>query len=260
MGNRKSFIVVEDEKYICDEYRQCVGNHEGLYLIDTTDNTPDAVRLVQEYTPDAVVLDIELNSGSGSGITFLDAIKDTCPDKKPFILTVTNLPSAYMHEQIHKRGGDFIITKDKPDYSVDYVLDMIDTLVSESSLSKSRESELAKITMKQEYSKRLKDKIATEMNLICLKPSHKGTIYLKEAIEMNIKERPRNIAKAIADNHGTTADSVEKAMRHAINFAWRNDDIDVLLTHYTAVIDSERGAPSPTEFIYYYVEKIKREL
>lgn len=259
MDTRKTFIVLEDEDHICKEYSDRVKDHSNLFLVDIAHNASDAVTLVENYIPDAVVLDIQLNHGNGSGISFLDEIREKCPDKKPFVLVVTSLSSTYMHDRIREKGGDFIITKNKPDYSVDYVLDMIDNLVTIPSLKRSREEELAKLMMQREYSKRLKEKIATEMELLCMKPSLKGAAYLKEAIEINIEERQSNTYDVLAKQHAVTADSVEKAMRHAINSTWKND-IDMLLTHYTAVIDSERGAPTPTEFIYYYVDKIKREL
>ena len=38
MEMKKTFIVVEDEDYICDQYRLQVVNHENLYLIGTTNN------------------------------------------------------------------------------------------------------------------------------------------------------------------------------------------------------------------------------
>ena len=259
MELKKSFIVVEDEEYICEQYRSQVKEHENLYLIDTTNNAPDALKLVMDYTPDAVVLDIELNQGNGDGFSFLDDMKETCVGRKPLIIVVTNLISSYIHKRIHEKGGDYIITKSKPDYSVELVLNTIDSLVSISSLDKSRQAELAKMMAKQEYAMRLKKKIAAEMDMIGMKPSLKGARYIKEAIEMNVEERRDNTKALLAEKYSVTVDSIEKAMRHAIEVTWKNDP-ETLLFHYTAPIDSKRGAPSPAEFVYYYVDKIKREL
>ena len=259
MEMKKTFIVVEDEEYICDQYRLQVEDHENLYLIGTTNNPPDAVSMVKEYTPDAVVLDIELNQGNGDGFSFLDDIRESCVGKKPLIIVVTNLISSLIHSRIHEKGGDYIITKSKPDYSVEMVLNTIDSLVSVDSLDKSRQTELAKIMAKQEYAMRLKKKIAVEMEKLGMKPSLKGAGYLKDAIEMNVEKRRENTKAELAEKYSVTADSIEKAMRHAIEVTWNNDPA-ILLFHYTAPIDPKRGAPSPAEFVFYYVEKIKREL
>nr|WP_316621236.1 sporulation initiation factor Spo0A C-terminal domain-containing protein [uncultured Ruminococcus sp.] len=259
MEMKKTFIVVEDEEYICDQYRLQVEDHENLYLIGTTNNAPDAVDMVKEYTPDAVVLDIELNQGNGDGFTFLDDIKETCVGKKPLIIVVTNLISSLIHSRIHEKGGDYIITKSKPDYSVEMVLNTIDSLVSVDSLDKSRQAELAKIMAKQEYSMRLKKKIAVEMEKLGMKPSLKGARYLKDAIEMNVEKRRDNTKAELSEKYSVTADSIEKAMRHAIEVTWNNDPA-ILLFHYTSPIDPKRGSPSPSEFVFHYVDKIKREL
>lgn len=259
MEMKKTFIVVEDEEYICDQYRLQVENHESLYLIGTTNNAPDAVDMVKEYTPDAVVLDIELNQGNGDGFSFLDSIRETCIGKKPLIIVVTNLISSLIHSRIHEKGGDYIITKSKPDYSVEMVLNTIDSLVSVDSLDQSRQAELAKIIAKQEYAMRLKQKISVEMEKLGMKPSLKGTRYLKDAIEMNVEKRRENTKAELAKKYSVTADSVEKAMRHAIESTWNNDP-EILLFHYTAPIDPKRGSPSPAEFVFHYVDKIKREL
>ena len=48
-------------------------------------------------------------------------------------------------------------------------------------------------------------------------------------------------------------------MQNAINRAWKTTDIDDLLRYYEARINSERGVPTSTEFIYYYANKIRAE-
>ena len=60
--------------------------------------------------------------------------------------------------------------------------------------------------------------------------------------------------------YGKTDSSVERAMQNAINRAWRNSDIDELLTHYKAKISSDKGVPTLTEFIHYYANKIKSHI
>ena len=259
METKKTFIVVEDEDYICDQYRLQVEDHDNLYLIGTTNNAPDAVGMVKEFTPDAVVLDIELNQGNGDGFSFLDDVRESCIGKKPLIIVVTNLVSSLIHSRIHEKGGDYIITKSKPDYSIELVLNTIDSLVSVDSLDKSRQAELAKTIAKQEYAMRLKKKISVEMEKLGMKPSLKGAGYLKEAIEMNVEKRRENTKAELAKKYSVTADSVEKAMRHAIESTWNNDP-EILLFHYTAPIDPKRGSPSPAEFVFHYVDIIKREL
>lgn len=259
METRKSFIVVEDEQSICEEYRAKARERESLYLLETTNDALNAVKLVNELTPNAVILDIELNKGHGSGIDFLEGLKAIGTDRKPLILVVTNITSPLTHHRIHALDGDLIITKDKPDYSVDYVLNTLESLASSASINSNRQTEAAKAIAKAEYAKKRKDRIISELELIGIRSHLKGFTYLIEAIEMTCDESEENISRSIGDKYGKSADSVDKAMRNAIIGAW-NKDRDNFLERYTAYINKDRGLPSLMEFISFYVRKINREL
>ena len=54
--------------------------------------------------------------------------------------------------------------------------------------------------------------------------------------------------------------TISRAMQNAILHAWRVTPLEDLCTFYTARIDYERGVPTPTELIYYYAEKIRKEI
>lgn len=260
MEMKKCFIVVDDENYIRKQYQTEVADFSDLYLIDTTANAEEAVKLVRDYTPDAVILDIELNDGSGSGISFLEDLKNLSPDTKPLILVVTNITSSLIHERIHELGGDFIITKNKPDYSVAGVLSTLSSLISTSAITHNRQTEASKAIAQAEYATRRKDMIVKELDLLGFKPSLKGTQYLRDAIELNLDTRVNNVNEVLAKKYAVTADSVDKAMRHAINTTWQTAQVKTLLAHYTAYVDPKRGTPTATEFIFHYVDKIKRSL
>lgn len=258
MEYRKSFIVIEDEDYICEEYREKVKKRKNLYLIDTTDSASEGVRLVKEYSPDAVVLDIELNNGSGSGISFLEDLKTTCPGKKPLIIVATNITSYMLHSRIRELGGDLVITKTKPDYDIDSVLELLEVLASSASLDNSRRTEAAQAIAKAEQKKKQKDRITKEMELIGVKPNVKGFKYLCDAIELYCNGQTDKLAQSVANTYHVTADSVDKAMRHAITTAW-NRDQENFLNRYTAYIGKEQGLPLLMEFIGFFALKVQKE-
>lgn len=256
--DRRSFIVIEDEAYICKEYREKAKERENLYLIDTTDSADKGIQLVHEYTPDAVILDIELNSGHGSGFSFLEGLKATCAEKKPLILVVTNITSTVVHTRIRELGGDLIMTKNKPDYNIDSVLDILEALASPTAIDNARRTEAAQALAKAEYKKKRKIRIINEMELIGVKPNVKGFKYLCDAIELYCDGQTDKLAQSIANTYHVTADSADKAMRHAITTAW-NRDQENFLNRYTAYIDKEQGLPLLMEFIGFFALKVQKE-
>ena len=54
--------------------------------------------------------------------------------------------------------------------------------------------------------------------------------------------------------------TITNGIKNAIIRAWRSSSVDDLLIYYTAKINYKTGIPTPMEFIYFYVDKIKKEI
>ena len=67
-----------------------------------------------------------------------------------------------------------------------------------------------------------------------------------------------SIFQYLAKQHTASVGSISRTIQTAINAAWRNSSIDDLSKLYTAKVNYNTGVPTPTEFIYYYVEKIAK--
>ena len=70
-------------------------------------------------------------------------------------------------------------------------------------------------------------------------------------------ENQHKVCNFVARKWNKAECSVERAMQNAINRAWNTADTADLLKYYTAVIKSDRGVPTITEFIYYYAQQIR---
>lgn len=62
----------------------------------------------------------------------------------------------------------------------------------------------------------------------------------------------------IAKAFNTTAPRVERAIRHAIEVAWRRGDPDTLYRYFGNTIDPYKGKPTNSEFIAYISEYLKQ--
>jgi len=251
-------IVIEDDDVACNCFANCAQELETVNVLECTNDSVKGLKLVEEYLPDVVILDLELNDGKGSGIEFLDGLKELDINYKPFVLITTNNPSAIIHDFIRKAGADFIMSKQKKDYSekeaLEFLVTVKDSIVRKSS-SKDRESFIKDTEENRE--KRLKNKIIRELDYVGINPKFLGYNYLADAILLVINGEKENMLNILGEKYHKTNSSVERAMQTAINKAWRTSDIDELLEHYTARISSEKGVPTLMEFIYYYVKKVQ---
>lgn len=259
---QNSILIIEDDKIACEKFRNIIEHYENFTLIGFTASSTKAVELTKEYTPDAVILDLELtDKGEGNGIQYLKDLKMNNITPRPFILVTTNNSSNIIFESARQLGVDFFISKHQTDYSEKMVIDFLTTILSSPSstnlsIQTSDVDNLSPIQRKN----RIKSLAIKELNAIGINPKRKGYDYLADSILEAIEHPTALYIDAVAYNYRKTKESVTRAMQNAINTAWTTSDIDDLLNNYTARISTDRNSPTVAEFVRYYASKIRNEL
>ncbi len=260
MEQNLSLLLVEDNAKECSEIINYVDSLDDTYLIGVTNNTSKALSIIKEKNPDAIILDLELLNGLGNGLTLLQDLQNLSLLHMPYILITTNNSSNITHKSARGFGADFIMPKYKDDYSAKTVVDflrMMKNIIQSNKVSQQNTADCYDTFEQNE--KMLSRKICRELDLIGISTKASGYRYLVDAISIVIKAPCKNLCHIIGEKYGKTNFSVERAMQNAIQKAWRTTAIDDLLNLYTAKINSERGVPTITEFIYYYANKIKNQ-
>ncbi|MCM1497995.1 MAG: response regulator [Clostridium sp.] len=258
MNKRLNIILVDDDISVHTRFTEYADAAIDISILAATDNSYQAFELVKEYRPDAIVLDLELNRGTGNGLLLLRDLQCLLPSYKPYILVTTNNPSTVTHDCARKLGADFILSKRQTDYSEKKVIELLSLMkdtIKKSLYNRSPEHGYSESTVQKK--KRLTQLINIELDLIGISPKAVGYKYLTDAILLVLNDQQHNLCTTIGEKYAKTNTSVERAMQNAINSAWRSNDVDELLKHYTARIHSEKGVPTLTELIYYYANKIK---
>lgn len=253
-----SVLIIEDEEIASAELIECIEKDEGLKLANATNNSFEALELVRMHLPNVIILDLELHRGGGNGILFLHELHKMELELPPYILVTTHNMSDVTLEQVRSLGADFTLAKYETNYSAQYVIDNIN-LMRHAIRQKNTSKGLEMPVSPAETDRKLLTRIQREMDLIGIKPSSVGYKYLVDSIFLTYKGETGNIAKVLAPKYKKTDKSIERAMQNAIKQAWTTNDIDELLTHYTARIRSDRGVPTLMEFICYYAMKIERK-
>lgn len=263
-GKIEVLIVEDDQKDLNDLVREIDYSPDVFHLCGTTDSADDALRQVKEYCPDAVILDLELHQGMGDGLTFLKKLKAEHLSRVPFVLVNTNNISKITHQIVRDLGADFIYTKTKPGYTsaepVNFLKSLRTHILSQKTVVNDDGTAPSPNSSPELFEKRLRRMIVHELNTIGVNPKTKGFTYLAEAIEMVVRHKTQHICNDIGRRYKKAESSVERAMQNAINRTWNYGDPSVLLANYTAIIRSDKGVPTITEFIFYYGRKIETEL
>lgn len=259
MDRKLEILLVEDDPATCQEIAKSVEESDDIILVGITNNSSKAIEYVKECLPDAIILDLELHQGGGSGLNLLHELKTFSLTRTPYILVTTNNSSAVTYETARQLGADFILSKHQEGYCADKVLDFLRIIKSVIQNKPHSAAQEASGESPEQYKRRITRRITTELNYVGINPKSVGYTYLTEAIQIMLKQHTQNICGIIASNHGKTESSVERAMQNAINRAWKTSNIEDLLLHYKAKISSVKGNPTITEFICYYANKIKND-
>jgi len=263
MPKRIDLLVIEDDEATCLEYEQVCKQYDDVFLIGTSAHAKEALKITEEFKPNAVVLDLELQKGSGNGIDYLTHLDDYMLKVKPFVLVVTNNVSPITQSIVRNAGADFIIVKSQADYSVEMVVNFLRSIISkipDMNPNFPTSSPAIKKRIEEDYNQRLVKRITTELDIIGISPRFKGRNYLRDAIEMICHKEQTYICNEVAKKYGKTSSSVERAMQNAIDHAWKTTDITTLDEHYRAYVNPNKGVPTLTEFIYYYADKVKNNI
>lgn len=258
MERELSVLVIEDDENACKRFEDIAETMENISIVACTNDSERGIELLIEYMPDAVILDLELNDGRGSGIDFLTLLDKEELSYKPFVVVTSNNSSKMMVDYLRSFEIGFYVSKHKADYSEESVLGMLIAMKGTIQGSiKEVDKNYDSTDSANKKEKKLRRIITNELDLVGISPKAVGYKYLAEAIYLLINGEERPLSTVIGEKYKKSNPSVERAMQNAIDRAWRVGDTEELFKHYKARVDLRRGAPTLTEFIYYYEKKIR---
>lgn len=257
-------LLIEDDVNECEKFKEEVNNTDGVELIAVTNSSTEGLKYVKRYMPEAIILDLELNAGEGSGFEFVKELRKLKLTISPKIFVTTNVCSDSVYDYLHENKVDFIFYKKQEKYSVSNVIKTLLLLQGYSNNNNDNNNRNSEIGNSEDRIQELSDKVNKELDLIGVGIHLQGRKYLHDSIIYILtnenKDDKISINQYLMTKYKKASSTISRAMQNAIIHAWRISSIDDLEKYYTAKINYETGIPTPNEFIYYYVDKIKKAL
>lgn len=164
-------LLIEDDETECAMYKDLIESKDGIKLVAITNSSSEAIKYVNNYKPDGIILDLELNNGEGSGFDFIENLKKQKLDKYPKIVVTTNIYSDSVYNFLHKNKIDFIFYKNQVTYSRENVLN---TLLLLKAYEKPNKMIDFKLDSEKNEEDKLSDLINKELDLIGVGTHLKG--------------------------------------------------------------------------------------
>lgn len=252
-------LIIEDDINDCNNFINCIKKRDDFELVAITDSDIDALKYVKLKRPEGIVLDLELNdskSGNTNSLEFLSNLRKMNLNYTPIVIVTTHVYSKKTYEILHRNQVDLILYKDHPKYSCDIVLNNF-LKYRDVTLDNDNKAIVEKI---EDDENRISTLINHELDLIGVTVKLKGRKYIHDAILYLIQNENSdvNVIQYLAKINKKSGNTITNGIQNAIIHAWRVSAIEDLETYYTAKVNYETGVPTPMEFIYYYVEKIKK--
>lgn len=254
MEQKIKIILLEDNNEESKIFQNFINKRNDITLVSKTKSSDEALILVEKHSPDAIILDLELHEGKGSGFDFLHNLKNLSLHYKPLIIVTTNIASNIIYDKLHKDFVDLIFYKKQSDYSPKLVIDTLVLLAHEPC-----KQTTVLNSSPEEKNLETRNKINKELDLIGISYKLKGREYLFEGIYYLLTDDNPNISvfQYLSNRYKLLTSSISRAIQTSINHTWRTSSIEDLRINYTAQINYNTGVPTPTEFIYYIVNKLK---
>jgi len=251
--DKTRILIVDDNKEFCQLLEEYLNEQKDFKVVGVAYNGEEGLKLLKEEGPDILVLDLIMPHLDGIGV--MEEMKRLrINEVKTIILT------AFGQEEITQRvvelGANYYIMKP---FDLDKLAERIRQLIKPPASGSN-----GYVIRRNTANKKIDvDVRITEVMHKLGVPAHiKGYLYLREAIEMVIKEVEllgavtKKLYPAVAECYHTTPSRVERAIRHAIEVAWERGNTEVLKDYFS----KSGGKPTNSQFIAKIADKLRLEL
>lgn len=252
--------IIEDSPQITAMLKEFFQKEQDFEIVMTASDGLDGVSKIEQFRPDAVILDIVLPELDGFGV--MEAAKEHVPkflilsalSQEGFILKALKLGASYYMI----KPFDFMILKKR-------LLSIVndESLVKENGIMDKIMSDYRMAEPLNRSRQKSTDEKITNIFISVGIPAHiKGYQFLREAIKMTI-ENPeiinsitKKLYPSIAQKFDTSSSKVERAIRHAIEVAWNRGKIENINSLFGVKVYSNNEKPTNGEFIALVADKM----
>lgn len=262
MGSEKIKLVIADDNWefagILSEY--LLGN-DDFEIMGIARDGIEAVKCVQAFKPDVLVLDIIMPNLDGIGV--LEKLNSMNDIEIPKVIVLSAVGNEKITQKAITLGAEYYVVKP---FDMDVFSKRIRQLFS-SQIPSSDYDTMSLLTLENQASTPNRSSLTNEITNIMHEigiPAHiKGYSYLREAIHMVVNNvellgaLTKELYPSIADKHNTTSNRVERAIRHAIEVSTLRGKSETVNKLFGLSINNGKARPTNSEFIAMVADNLR---
>ncbi len=246
-----SVLILESNAAFAEELKTALSARDELKVCGVTDDGAEALELIKNNNPAAIVLSLLLKNLDGFNV--MEAVKKE--GRKTEFIVMGNFSDDKIINRAIALGARYYLMKP---VSAEVVADRVAEIGGE-------EMPTVRESVERRRAGSLDERISGIFISIGIPPHIKGYNYLREGIKMAVADPHviNNVTKGlypvIGEKFNTTASKVERAIRHAIEVAWNRGRIDAVNAIFGARVYIGTEKPTNSEFIALVADKLLLE-
>lgn len=272
---KKLKILVADSQVVVKQHLlQELKKDQQMEVIGTAGNGKEAYEIFEREEPNIIIFDLLLPIYDG--YTLLDKMNEHGVSNEQKLIMTTPITSDLLVSEAFHQGVDYVLTKP---YDATIVADKIRTIyermnrpITAGVVEKDRDTGRIRVSgTAHKYGMKESDEtyyeldkiISKRLNEIGIPARLKGYRYMITAIKRIVEndEALESVTKIlypdVAKKHNSTAQRVEKAIRHAIEVAWSAEGDYPAHKEFQYIISPGKSRPTNSEFIAKLAQDIK---
>ena len=244
-------MIADNTEEFCSSLVTTLQRSEGFRVVGTANDGEQAVRMIHQFQPQILVLDLML--AKRDGLSVLKAISTM--ERKPAVLATSGFITDYVASAAANLGVQYLMLKP------------CDMTALVERLEELRGGQAVLAPQIRTGSKPSIEAMVTSIIHEIGVPAHiKGYQYLREAIIIAVNDMDvinaitKVLYPQVAKAFQTTPSRVERAIRHAIEVAWDRGDLDTLQRFFGYTVSNTKGKPTNSEFIALIADKLQLQL
>lgn len=222
-NEKRKVILADRDGFYLQRLKRCLERKGDMVVMGMTDSGPAVLEMAKKCRPDVILMDMLL--GERDGFWVLENLK------KEGIHCICILISAIDSDKLVRQaitlGADYYMAKP---IQGDLLMERIYQLMEQESGGSPREAE--KETIPEEVEdpfRNLEGEISVLLSRMGISASIKGYHFIRKAVMMAVEDQDvlvgitKGLYPDIAKMYRTTASKVERAIRHAIESAWKKN-------------------------------------
>ena len=225
-GKKLRIVIADRDMFYLQKLKVCLERKGEMVVIGMTDSGLEAFRLIEEKRPDVVLIDTVL--GEKDGVWVLEQMQ------KKQIYCISIIISAVDNDMVVRRaimtGADYYMIKP---IQGELLIERICQLTENNGIYEVDKEEsvlsydVATGTTQQVTG--LEAEISAVLSRMGIQASIKGYHFIRKAVMMAVEDREamvgitKGLYPDLAKMYHTSASKVERAIRHAIESAWKKN-------------------------------------